>query len=392
MALADLKISFEEPERSFGSASLKRSSLRAIPVPGASARLLAALLGLGVCLLACWDEPEPPPEPIRPIKILKLGAGSDSFKVEYPGTIEAARTAPLAFEVPGRIIDFPVVEGDRLAKGGLIARLDPRDYQEALAKQEANAEFLKAEYERRQSLFDQGVDSKQVLDKAKRNYQVSLSSVAQARKAVEDAELRAPFDGVVAVKLVKDFRNVQAKEQVVIFEDDSYLKILVSLPEVDYARLKPGLTLAQRNARADIWVEITSLPGHRFPAHLTEASSAADPVTRTFRVTLAFDTPKDVLVTSGMTAKVIASAEVIRESGPADFLIPVQAARGDEAGKAFVWMVDPKTMEVHRSPVKLGTVTGSMVRVVEGLEDGDEIAISGVGQLREGMQVTRFGS
>ena len=209
---------------------------------------------------------------------------------------------------------------------------------------------------------------------------------------MEDTELRAPFDGVVAIKLVKEFRNVQAKEQVVIFEDDSYMKIVVSLPEADYARLTPSLTLAERNSRADIRVEVTSIPDRKFPAHITETASAADPVTRTFRITLAFEVPTDVIVSSGMTAKVVASAEIIDGDGTTDFMIPVQAARGNEAGNAFVWAVDPVTMEVHRSAVTLGAVSGAMVRVLEGLKDGDEIATSGVGELREGMRVRRFGS
>ena len=362
-------------------------------MPGSLGSLLFALVfALAVVTMGCRAEPEPPPEQIRPVKILKLGSGSSSFQVQYPGIIEAARSARMGFEVPGRIVGFPVVEGNRLDKGGLIARLDPRDYQETLAKHEANANFLKVERDRHQSLFDQGVDSRQVLDKSIKNYEIALSSVAQGQKALEDTELHAPFGGIVAAKLVKDFRNVQAREQVVVFEDDSYLKIIISLPEADYARLTPGLTLAERNSKADIWVEVTSVPDRRFPAHITEAASAADPVTRTFRMTLAFETPKDVIVTSGMTAKVVASAEVVESDGATDFMIPVQAARGNEEGDSYVWSVDPDTMEVHRSPVTLGAVAGSMVRVLGGLEDGDEIATSGVGELREGMRVRRFGS
>jgi len=370
------------------------ASWRDDPVGKISRRGLvgAILMGLTVVLPGCQPEVEPPPEPIRPVKILKLGGGSSEFSVQYPGIIEAARSARMAFEVAGRIIEFPVVEGDRLAKGDLIARLDPRDFKEALAKQKANANFLELERDRHQSLFDQGVDSRQVLDKSIKNYQIALSSVAQKEKALEDTELRAPFDGVVAIKLVKEFRNVQAKEQVVVFEDDSYMKIVVSLPEADYARLTPGLTLAERNSRADIWVEVTSIPNVKFPAHITETASSADPVTRTFRITLAFEIPQGVVVSSGMTAKAVASAEIVDGDGTTDFMIPVQAARGDEAGDPFVWAVDPDTMEVHRSPVTLGTVSGAMVRVLGGLKDGDEIATSGVGELREGMRVRRFGS
>ena len=93
-----------------------------------------------------------------------------------------------------------------------------------------------------------------------------------------------------------------------------------------------------------------------------------------------------------MTARVIASSDIVTDSDADNYMIPVQAARGNEAGNAFVWALDPETMEVHRLAVKLGAVSGSMVRVVDGLNDGDEIAVSGVGQLREGMRVRRFGS
>ena len=348
--------------------------------------VFAASILLAVCgsLVACEAEPVPQPESIRPVKTLRLGAGADSIRLEYPGSIEAAQSARMAFEVPGRVIEFPVVEGDRLKRGALIARLDPRDFEEALSKQQASADFLEIELERHQALYDKGVDSKHALDKASKNYQVALASVAQAEKAVADSELRAPFDGVVAVKLVKDFRNVQAKEQVVVFEDDSYLKIAVSLPEADYARITPGLTLEERNANLDLRVIVTPLPGREFPARLTEAANTADPVT------LAFEPPSDVVVTSGMTAKVVAVISAKSRSASGGFLIPVQAARGDEAGKAFVWVLDPGTMTVSRSAVELGQVSGSMVQIVGGLEDGDEIAISGVAQLRDGMQVRRL--
>lgn len=361
------------------------------PAFGRWARLCCVII-FATLVLACRPEVEPPAERIRPVKVLEVGEGSSTFRVEYPGIIEAAREAPMAFEVAGRIIEFPVVEGDRLQKGELIARLDPRDFEESLAKRQANSDFLKVEYGRHKSLYEQGVDSKQVVDKALKNYQISVSSVAQATKALEDSELRAPFDGLVAVKLVKDFRNVQAKEQVVLFEDDSHFKIVVQLPEADYARITPGLTLAQRNANADIDVAVTSLPGHLFSAQLTEAAGAADPVTRTFRVTLTFEPSGGLNVSSGMTAKVIASSDILPDAEGDFYLIPVQAALGNEAGKAFVWMLDPSTMEVHQTSVELGSVSGSMVRVVGGLEDGDQVAVSGVGQLREGMRVRRFGN
>ncbi len=360
-----------------------------------SGRLILAgslLVGMSAVLSACGEKPAPPAEVVRPIKTLKLGGTTGVSTLEYPGTIESARHSRMGFEVAGRMVEFPVVEGDRLKKGDLIARIDPRDFEQDLAKEEAQSGYRKAEYERSELLFNEGVDSIQTRDRALALYEVSRANVARAKKALEDTELRAPYDGVVSAKLVKDFRNVQAKEQVVIFEDDTFLKIAVALPEIDYARITPGLTLEERNAHADLKVVVSSIPGREFPARITEIANIADPVTRTFRITLAFDRPTDVAVTSGMTAKVVATAGGSKSLVSGGFLIPVQAARGDETGASFVWVLDAASMEVHRTEVKLGEVSGSMVQVVRGLEDGSEIAISGVGQLREGMVVSRFGS
>ncbi len=70
--------------------------------------------------------------------------------------------------------------------------------------------------------------------------------------------------------------------------------------------------------------------------------------------------------------------------------LPSHAAFADEAGNPHVWVVDAETMKVQRKPVKLGTLAGDEVEILEGLADGDLVAVSGVGQLREGMQVRRY--
>ncbi len=134
---------------------------------------------------------------------------------------------------------------------------------------------------------------------------------------------------------------------------------------------------------------ITSLPDRSFAARIKEFSTTADPVTRTFKVTLAFENPPDANILPGMTAKVVITP---RPSGarPGQQMIPSSAVLADEGGAAFVWIVDPSTMRAQRAPVEVGDLSGSEVEIRSGLSDGDLIAISGVHSLREGMQVSRF--
>ncbi len=71
-------------------------------------------------------------------------------------------------------------------------------------------------------------------------------------------------------------------------------------------------------------------------------------------------------------------------------MIPANAVLADEKGASFVWLVDPSSMTVRKKPVGVGEISGSEILVTEGLGEGDEIAVSGVRNLREGMQVRRL--
>jgi RND family efflux transporter MFP subunit len=336
-------------------------------------------------LAACGAEPAPPPQPPRPVKMVQVG-GAGAGSVEFPGEIRPARQADMAFEVGGRIVDFPAREAARVEQGELLARLDPRDFEAELAKWRAQLEKTRTDLERYRTLFEKGVSPRAELERAQRNFEAAQAEFRQAQKAVEDTELRAPFAGVVARKLVEDFVNVQAKEAVLILQDDSSLEITVSVPERDFARMTPGLPLEERSRRSRPRVVVSALGDRAFPARITEFSTTADPQTRTYQARFAFANPPDVNVLPGMTARVVLDA-----GAPSGGLrVPVQAVVSDPGGAAFVWVVDDASLAVSRVPVALGPLDGDWVAVESGLEPGQTVAVSGVADLREGMTVRRF--
>jgi RND family efflux transporter MFP subunit len=314
--------------------------------------------------------------------------------LEYSGTVSAAQHSEMAFEVPGKITDFPVIEGQIVKKGDLLVRIDPRDMAALAGVDTAKVELAKAEYERQKKLFEADVSSQQQLDRALRAYEVARARSQGSAKGLEDTELFALFDGIVAKKLVKDFENVLAKQPVLILQDTTTLEIDVTIPEADAARGAPNSTNEERTARVKPLVIVTSLPDRSFPAQITEFNTTADPVTRTFQVTLRFDPPDDVNIKPGMTAtvRIHLQPDNLAVTGQSGISIPASAAITDETSEAFVWVVDPGSMTVKRHPVKLGSVSGNRVFVSSGLSSGQQIAISGVHQLRDGMLVRRQGS
>ncbi len=335
---------------------------------------------------ACGGSAPPAEITARPVRMFVVGSGSTGGSREYAGVVEAIQSAELSFEVPGQIIDLRVLEGQPLRRGDLVARIDPTNYVADRDAAAANRLAAEADYQRYRTLYAADVVSQQELEVKRRNFQVADASFRQAQKAVHDTELRTPFAGIVAIRIVPDFANVQAKQPVVLYEDHSSFTVAFDLPERDATLTRPGLTLAEHTERTRPVVELSARPGRSFPARFREVATAADPVTRTFRITLALGAPDDVQLAPGMTARV-------RLSFPADdtadmmYRVPVDAVGADGAG-SFVWkVIEGNPLTVARAAVETGSVVGEEMEILSGLTPGDRIAVSAVRTLAAGTPV-----
>lgn len=353
-------------------------------------RPIQVLLCATAAAVACAEEPAPAEPAARPVKIVTVADSSTLASFSFPGEISPNQNAEPAFEVPGKIIEFPVIEGQAIEAGAVIARLDPRDYEAGVEKAAANVKKAESDLERARILHDKGVSPLTDVESAERRRDVTLADLKRARKALDDSVLRAPFRGTVAKKIVGDFQNVQAKQPIVILQDETVLQIEVSIPERDFAGMTPGLTLEERTRRARPRISLNSIPGRVFEAWIVEFSTTADPATRTFKATFAFDPPVDLSIRPGMTAKVTLGGGPSGTSSGA-LSIPARAVTNDGGGEAFVWVIDPDSMRARKNPVAIGELDDDVVAVESGLTGGEMIAVSGVHQLRDGMAVRRYG-
>jgi RND family efflux transporter MFP subunit len=353
-----------------------------------------ALPAIAVMMLlsACEQQVEERAPVVRPVRIMTIGEGGGGRSLSYSGQIRAGETAELGFEVPGRIIELPVIEGQQVKRGDMLARLDPADFQTSLNQAQANYRQAETTYERYKEIVEKGAVSRQELDLRKRNYEVAQAELAAAQKALDDTRLLAPFDGNIGRRLVDNFTNVQAKEGVLILQDLSSFEVIITVPEQDWSRADPNLSKEERSRLIRPVVTLSTFPDRGFPARITELATVADPVTRTFEVIAAMDNPPDTTILPGMTATVTISIPEGGTRAGEDMAvsIPANAVLGDEQGNSTVWKIDPATMTVSRAEIQLGDLTGDRVRVIGGLRQGDRIATSGVHNLREGMQVSEL--
>jgi RND family efflux transporter MFP subunit len=363
-----------------------KTEFRSLRLPG------LALMTL--MLIACGDEPVAEVEEVvRPAKLMTINAGGDGTTREYPGTVSAKQSVELGFEVAGKIVELPISDGLAVKQGALLGRLDDADFVAARESAEANRKATRSAYERAKRIFDQGAGSQAEVDNTLRDIDVARQELVKAQKALDDTVLKAPFSGKISRKIADNFQNVQAKQAIVLLEDVSSLELDISVPEQDFSRMKTGLTLEQRNQRTNPEIQVSTIAGRSFKARLISFETTADPVTRTYRATFAFDNPADVNVLPGMTAKVVLNmpADKVAASSDVGTLIPATAVVVDTDGSAYVWKYDPGSSKVSKAVVTVGNMSGASIRVLSGLQGGEQIATAGAAHMREGMKVRPLG-
>jgi RND family efflux transporter MFP subunit len=359
---------------------------------GKRSKLLGILIGLslltagvlGVLFLNKPTETQTPPRPVRPLKTLIVGKPIIEPGRKYPGRIRANEEVSLAFNVAGQIIELPLKKGQRVSKSELLARLDPRDFENALADRKAVLEKAKFDLEKIRSLYEKKVAAKDELTKAQADFDKASAQVKIAAKALEDTYLRAPFAGLIANTFVKNYQNVQAKQTILSLQDISQVEIEVNIPEERIARTKESAEELKLAASFDY------LPGREFKVRIKEYATEADPKTQTYEVTFVMPSPKDVRILPGMTATITEYATTLPSASEAGIAVPLGLVPIDGVGQYYVWVVQEAkdgTAKVHRQNVKVGKMTDESILVLSGVKPGQRIAAAGVHLLEEDQPV-----
>lgn len=344
-------------------------------------------LAMLLCLSGCGDKKEKTEvQKPRLVKTLVVGTTDTAAHRSYPGRVSASQTVLLSFEVPGRLIQLPIVEGQEVKKAQLLARLDPHDYQLEVDRKKARYDHARATYLRYKELLRTDAVSRSAYDEKDALYKIAKADLETAKKALRDTYVHAPFSGYVAKRFVDNYQHVQAKESIISLQDITDVEIIINIPEQTLAGTSPPDRETQKRQRNAVIGHVTfsNFPGREFPVRLKEFSTEADRETQTYKVTLIMSPPKEVIILPGMTATVTGKI-VPEEKGR--FRVPTDSVATDKKGQFYVWIVQEPAMTVKRRIVRLGEMSGSSVFVVNGLKEGDRIVTAGVAYLFEGMKV-----
>lgn len=354
----------------------------------AAAISMMAILGTGC------SKPQPLTPAIPPVQTLVLQQSTTQSFRRFPGEVVAVKTTQMSFDVAGRIIERPAHQGRMMQQGELLARLDPENFQARVASANARLVNAREELTRRQQLHERGVISATEFDQFATEFRVAEAEQREAQRALDDTRLVAPFTGRVARTLVDNFTSVQPKQPVLVFQDVSLLEVDIEVPEQSMVQIDPSLTPENASGKLEAMVEIAAIPGQKIPLTLKSFQSEATPASRTFRVTFTLEPQSQMNILPGMTCTVFLRTKDTKEQTSEEgvFEIPTQAI-GSANGAPVVWRLNSEALTVSAVPIEmLGPVGQSMRLRSSSLHPQDEIVISGVRFLSEGMKVGRMPS
>ncbi len=353
--------------------------------------VLAALLLVG--LSGCEEEAPAVTERVRSIRAIEVVDRSSGELRTFPAQIRAVDVSRLAFEVPGNTRDVKVTQGDRVRQGEVLATLDPAPYE--INVQAAEAEVGRAqaqlgeattELERQDILHSKGWVARATLEQAQATYQTADNQVRYARsrlnlakRDLEKTVMVAPFDGVIARRLIEPFQEVPRGKTAFEAYIEGAMEAAIDVPETVVGGIDlglPGLVVFPTS-------DIGTLNGR-----VTEISSSANEA-NSFEVVVTLEDPP-ASVRPGMSA----SVELILAApdGGSSFLVPLTAVLpGEGQGQGFVFVYDPDSSTVRKQPVAGEGVQDNLIQIREGLSGGEIIATAGVSFLRDGQEVRLAG-
>ena len=340
-----------------------------------------------VTLSACDSlnsDAAPPPLP-RPAKLVVVEGAYNDVSRSYPATIEAADRTELSFQVGGRIQELPVVEGDEVKAGTLIAQLDQRDYLNQVASAKAQFDNAEDEYRRSLRLSDTNVISPSEVELRKSQRDIAKAQLDMAEKALSDTTIRAPFDGQIASLNFRRLQSIKSGDTVATFISSRFLEALIHLPSSVIAGIPRDA--GERRDDYPVYVSLETLPELRFEAMFKEAQAIADSNSQTYEVAFLFERPVDVLVLPGMNATVEIDRFPVRAGTSASGIsVPLTAIFSDGT-RQFVWVYDEESRTVSRRAIEAAEGIGESLLVTSGLEAAETIVAAGTSYLSEGMQV-----
>lgn len=305
--------------------------------------------------------------------------------VRFTGSLAPLDQTTVKSRVAGQIADVMVREGDKVREGQVVARLDVADLSARLDERksmlraaEADADLAAKTRANKLQLFERGIVAKTQLDQADADYHYKRSVLAAnqaqvlvAQKALSDAVVKAPMDGIVAERIANPGETVPVDGRILTIVDTAQMEVAAMVPASDVAALRTGQTGA---------IRIDGFGDRAFAGTISRIAPMTQSGSRVVPVFVAI-ADREPALRGGMFAQ----GEIVVAEKSGAFALPPAAIRTDDAGSYVLTVVQGK---LERQPVRIaGTWARGDLVEVEGLAAGMRVVLVPHPGLKPGLAV-----
>lgn len=290
-------------------------------------------------------------------------------KLEVSGTLLAAEEVELKSEAQGRVVSIFFEEGSEVKKGALLMKVNDADLQAQLKKAQSNKK-LKEEIEKRnKQLLTKGAISQEQYDLSLTELQAAGADIDLLKENIRQTELYAPFNGLIGLRYVSEGSYVSTASRIASLQDIRQIKVEFSVPEKYAGRLSKGNTLS------------FTIDGQSrvYKASIYAIEPKVDQATRNVLMRAVCENNERKIL-PGSFARVQLEMPASAQS----LIIPTQAIVPVLKGQKVYKIQGDSVVE---QMVKTGTRSDADIEILEGLSEGDSVAVSGVMYLKQGSKI-----
>lgn len=298
------------------------------------------------------------------VKVETVSARNVDQIGEFTATVKANISNNIAPQSPVRIVKLFAEVGDHVKAGQVLVKMDETNLKQAKIQLD-NQEL---EFKRIDELYKVGGASKSAWDAQKTQLEVSRAAYKNLH---ENTQLLSPITGVVTARNYDSGDMYSGGNPVFIIEDIQPVKLLVHVSESYFTKVKKG---------NEVDVKLDVYGDEVFKGNVSLVYPTIDPATRTFPVEIKIAN-KDERVRPGMFARVTMNFGTKNNVVAPDQAIVKQSGAGDR----YIYVY--KDGKVSYEKVELGRRMGNKYEIISGVEDGDQVVITGQSRLNNGMEV-----
>lgn len=341
-------------------------------------QLFTLVAAVALCLCSCgkkhhtasgWTD-------TIPVNVMVVGASDATTERNYVGDISSEKSISMAFPLGGTLTKVNVRNGQRVAKGQVLAMIDSTTTSSLHATALATLRQAEDAYRRLEGVYKEGGISEVRWVQMQTDLEKARQTEVSTRKRLEECTIRAPFSGTVSCGDLHEGQEMRPGETVCKVLDMNRLRISFSVPEQEIHHMAAGDAAT---------ATVPALDERELTLRISDKSLAANPLGHTYLVHASI-TSGDV---EGLLPDMVAKVKVTRNESKANdgerkVMVPLNSIHTMPDGQC-VWVIENGV--ARQRSITVGDFLKSGVMVEEGLADGDTVVVEGHQKLYTGARL-----